>query len=117
MMRQTNSSYEYNSISGFYATIQNSYATINFQLGLKRVLSFWSSFITSAHINNYKYNSFARRDLRSNVDGTGLVKIKEVFFTRDSVHDRNAVIYRIVKPNVAPVSILQSFLPQGKKKT
>ena len=30
LMRQTNNSYEYNSISGFYATIQNSYATINF---------------------------------------------------------------------------------------
>eukprot|EP01046_Picozoa_sp_COSAG06_P083701 COSAG06_NODE_30575_length_536_cov_1.235698_2_plen_99_part_01 len=53
LMRQTNSSYEYNSISGFYATIQNSYATINFQLGLKRVLSFWASFITSSHINNF----------------------------------------------------------------
>ena len=34
-----------------------------------------------------------------------------------AVNDRNAVIYRIVKPNVAPVSILQSFLPQGQKKT
>ena len=97
LMRQTNSSYEYNSISGFYATIQNSYATINFQLGLKRVLSFWSSFITSAHINNYKYNSFARRDLRSNADGTGLVKIKEVFFTRDSVRFPQEYIMTTVK--------------------
>ena len=35
----------------------------NFQLGLERVLSFWSSFITSSHINNYQFNSFARADL------------------------------------------------------
>ena len=31
-----------------------------------------------------------------------------------AVNDRNAVIYRIVKPNVAPTSILQSFLPAKK---
>ena len=30
------------------------------QLGLKRVLSFWASFITSSHINNFAQNSFAK---------------------------------------------------------
>ena len=97
LMRQTNNSYEYNSISGFYATIQNSYATINFQLGLKRVLSFWASFITSQHINNFQYNSFARNDLRSNPDGTGLVKLKEVFFTRDAIRFPQEYIMTTVK--------------------
>ena len=58
------------------------YATINFQLGLKRVLSLWSSFIRSDHINNYSYNSFSRQDIR---DGTAHAGIKEVFFTRDSI--------------------------------
>ena len=82
LMRQANHSYDYNSISGFYATIQSSYATINFQLGLKRVLSLWSSFIRSDHINNYAYNSFSRQDIR---DGANHAAIKEVFFTRDSI--------------------------------
>eukprot|EP01046_Picozoa_sp_COSAG06_P000237 COSAG06_NODE_6_length_38168_cov_131.592398_36_plen_450_part_00 len=33
------------------------------------------------------------------------------------VNDRNAVVYRIVKPSVAPLSIIDSFLPQKKKPT
>jgi hypothetical protein len=97
LMRQKNSSYDYNSISGFYATIQNSYATINFQLGLKRVLSFWSSFITSSHINNYRYNSFARPDLRDDASGQVHAKLKEVFFTRDSVRFPQEYIMTTVK--------------------
>ena len=82
LVRQPNHSYDYNSINGFYATIQNSYATINFQLGLKRVLAFWASFIRSSHINNYQYNSFSRQDIR---DGGTHSAIKEVFFTRDAI--------------------------------
>lgn len=95
LMRQTNNSFEYNSISGFYATIQNSYATINFQLGLKRVLSFWASFITSSHINNFATNSFARNDLRSK--NNALVKLKEVFFTRDAIRFPQEYIMTTVK--------------------
>lgn len=97
LMRQKNNSYDYNSISGFYATIQNSYATINFQLGLKRVLSFWSSFITSSHINNYTYNSFARPDLRDDGAGQDHVKLKEVFFTRDAIRFPQEYIMTTVK--------------------
>jgi hypothetical protein len=97
LMRQKNNSYEYNSISGFYATIQNSYATVNFQLGLKRVLSFWSSFITSSHINSYNFNSFARPDLRDSNDGLTLAKIKEVFFTRDAIRFPQEYIISTVK--------------------
>ena len=81
-MQLDHHSYDYNSINGFYATIQNSYATINFQLGLKRVLAFWASFIRSSHINNYQYNSFSRQDIR---DGGTHSAIKEVFFTRDAI--------------------------------
>ena len=82
LMRQANHSYEYNSISGFYATIKNSYATINFQLGQSRVLSFFASFIQSNRLNNFTYDSFATPDLKN---GDTHINIKEVFFTRDAI--------------------------------
>jgi hypothetical protein len=37
LMNQTANSFEYNSISSYYAVINNSYATINLNLGLRRV--------------------------------------------------------------------------------
>ena len=73
------SAYEYNSISSYYATINQSYATVNFMLGLQSVLAVWSNFVPSDHINNYRYNSLATKELR---DSTGVCPIQELFFTR-----------------------------------
>ena len=72
-------SYEYNSISSYYATLNQSYATINFMLGLKSVLAVWTNFIRSEYINNYAHNSLATHEIR---DVAGVQPIEELFFTR-----------------------------------
>ena len=72
-------SYEYNSISSYYATLNQSYATVNFMLGLKSVLAVWTNFIRSNYINNYAHNSLATHEIR---DDTGVKAISELFYTR-----------------------------------
>jgi len=78
-------SYEYNSISSYYATLNQSYATINFMLGLKSVLAVWTNFIRSGYINNYAHNSLATHEIRG-IDATSgadtVQPIDELFFTR-----------------------------------
>ena len=50
LMNQTANSFEYNSISSYYAVINNSYATINLNLGLRRVLAeLWPPGSPSTH--------------------------------------------------------------------
>jgi hypothetical protein len=78
------SAYEYNSISSYYATINQSYATVNFMLGLKSVLAVWTNLIRSEFINNYAHNSLATTDIRD-VNASSLTEVKpiqELFFTR-----------------------------------
>ena len=53
------STFEYNSISSYYTTVNSANAIINFSLGLSRVLSVFCNFITSSHINNRGYNGMA----------------------------------------------------------
>jgi hypothetical protein len=78
------SAYEYNSISSYYATINQSYATVNFMLGLKSVLAVWTNLIRSEFINNYAHNSLATTEIRD-VNASSLTEVKpiqELFFTR-----------------------------------
>jgi hypothetical protein len=56
LMRQTANSFEYNSISSYYAVVNNNHATVNISLGLKRVLSVFCNFITASDINSYDAN-------------------------------------------------------------
>lgn len=83
LMNQTANSFEYNSISAYYAVINNNYATINLNLGLRRVLSVFANFIPSEQINNYSFNGMATYDIRqkdrSEADTT------EVIFTKGGV--------------------------------
>ena len=80
LMKQNANSFEYNSISSYYAVINNNHATINLNLGLKKVLSVFANFITASSINNYSKNSLETSNIRqqngSNVD------ITEVVFTK-----------------------------------
>tara|TARA_R110002012_G_C11581448_1_gene605420 strand:+ start:49 stop:1329 length:1281 start_codon:yes stop_codon:yes gene_type:complete len=52
---QANTSMEYNSISSYYQVLNSSYATINFNLGLSRVISAFVSFVKSEYINSYSH--------------------------------------------------------------
>ena len=77
LMEQNANSFEYNSISSYYAVINNNHATINLNLGLKKVLSVFANFITASSINNYSKNSLETSNIRqqngSNVDITEVV--------------------------------------------
>ena len=59
----------YNTISSFYDVVSASYSTINFNLGLSRVLGVWVNFIKGSSVNNYAENGFSIFPLQ-NVDGT-----------------------------------------------
>lgn len=53
------SSMEYNSITSFYGIVNSGYASIQYNLGLSRVLGAWLNFVPSEFINNYLYDGVA----------------------------------------------------------
>jgi len=65
----SNGAFEYNTISSYYDVVNASYATINFNLGLSRVLGAWINFIPTSNTNNYTKNGFRLGPLQ-NADGT-----------------------------------------------
>tara|TARA_R110000824_G_scaffold22998_4_gene83232 strand:+ start:1027 stop:2331 length:1305 start_codon:yes stop_codon:yes gene_type:complete len=78
---QTSSTYEYNSLTSYYQTINSGNGIINFQLGLSRVLGVFSNIIPASHINNLKFDGLATL-YPTNSDGTS-ADINELFFTRN----------------------------------
>jgi len=80
LMRQTANSFEYNSISSYYAVVNNNHATVNINLGLKRVLSVFCNFITASDINSYDANGMETLDIRQD-NGTGAT-LTDVVFTK-----------------------------------
>jgi hypothetical protein len=75
--------YEYNSISSYYQTINSGNGIINFQLGLSRVLGVFANIVPSSHINNVLYDGLATL-YPTNSDGSS-ADITELFFTRNGV--------------------------------
>lgn len=74
--------FEYNSISSYYTTINSANAIINFSLGLSKVLSVFCNFISAASINNRNYNGMLTSYNR-NAGNTGEVAyVKSLVFTR-----------------------------------
>lgn len=72
--------FEYNSISSYYTTINAANAIINFSLGLSKVLSVFCNFITASAINNRNRNGMLTS---YNRNGTGEVAyVKQLVFTR-----------------------------------
>tara|TARA_R110000796_G_scaffold60487_2_gene139925 strand:+ start:3571 stop:4875 length:1305 start_codon:yes stop_codon:yes gene_type:complete len=78
---QTSSTYEYNSLTSYYQTINSGNGIINFQLGLSRVLGVFSNIIPASHINNLKFDGLATL-YPTNSDGSS-ADINELFFTRN----------------------------------
>jgi hypothetical protein len=78
---QQSGTYEYNSLSTYYQTINSANGIINFQLGLSRVLGVFSNIVPAAHINNLSYDGLATL-YPTNTDGSS-ADIKELFFTRN----------------------------------
>ena len=73
--------YEYNSISSYYQTINSGNGIINFQLGLSRVLGVFANVVPASHINNFVFDGLATL-YPTNSDGLA-APIQELFFTRN----------------------------------
>ena len=79
-MAQTTNTFTYNSISSYYNTINSANAVLNFNLGLKSVLSAFMNIVPASHINNFKRDGLATVQF-TNSDGTN-AEIEQVVFTR-----------------------------------
>tara|TARA_R110000765_G_scaffold383657_1_gene475059 strand:+ start:1455 stop:2783 length:1329 start_codon:yes stop_codon:yes gene_type:complete len=78
---QQSGTFEYNSISSYYQTINSTNGILNFQLGLSRVLGVFSNLVPASHINNLVFDGLATM-YPTNSDGSAAV-IDELFFTRN----------------------------------
>ena len=58
--------FEYNSISSYFTSINSTNAIVNFNLGLRRVLGVFMNFIPSVRINNLLYEGLATDPLKNN---------------------------------------------------
>tara|TARA_R110002096_G_scaffold75117_2_gene177917 strand:+ start:734 stop:2083 length:1350 start_codon:yes stop_codon:yes gene_type:complete len=72
--------FEYNTISSYYASINSSNAIINFNLGMRRVLGVFANFLPSASINSLSADGTATPPL-INSDGS-VADVTQVVFTR-----------------------------------
>ena len=78
---QTSGTFEYNSISSYYQTINSANGILNFQLGLSRVLGVFANVAPASHINNLTFDGLATL-YPTNSDGSA-AEIDELFFTRN----------------------------------
>ena len=81
MKSRSSGTYEYNSISSYYQTINSGNGIINFQLGLSRVLGIFANIVPAAHINNVLFDGLATL-YPTNSDASS-ADITELFFTRN----------------------------------
>jgi hypothetical protein len=78
---QKSGTFEYNSISAYYQTINSANGILNFQLGLSRVLGVFANLCPAGHINNFLHNGLATL-YPTNSDASA-AEIDELFFTRN----------------------------------
>ena len=74
--------FEYNSISSYYTTINSANAIINFSLGLSKVLSVFCNFINASAINNRNFNGMVTGYNRNQGDTGAVAYVKSLVFTR-----------------------------------
>jgi len=72
--------FTYNSISSYYNTINSANAVLNFNLGLKSVLSAFMNVVPASHINNFRRDGLATLEF-TNKDGSN-AQIEQLVFTR-----------------------------------
>ena len=58
LMSRTEDAFNFNSISSYSTTLESTNSIINFQLGLRRVISVFANFVPSSFINNLSQNGF-----------------------------------------------------------
>ena len=72
--------FEYNSISSYFTSINSTNAIVNFNLGLKRVLGVFMNFIPSTRINNLLYEGLATDPIKNSTFAPA--QIEKVSFLR-----------------------------------
>ena len=89
---KSGSTYQYNSISSYYTSINSANAIVNFNLGLRNVLGCWCNFIEANRINNFQFNGLSTRWIHNGPAAgaaAGAVQppayIKTLIFTRGGV--------------------------------
>ena len=75
--------YQYNSISSYYTSINSALSVVNFNLGLRNVLGVWMNFIEANRINNWRYNSLSTRLIHNSTNNRA--PIRNLVFTRGGV--------------------------------
>ena len=74
------STFEYNSLSSYFASFNSTNAIINFNLGLNNVLSVFANTLPASHINNMAFDGFSTMP-PTNLTGS-VANIKQIIFTR-----------------------------------
>ena len=77
---QGGNTFEYNTISSYYSSINSSNAIINFNLGMRRVLGVFANFLPSASINSMRADGTATPPIINT--GGDVATINQVVFTR-----------------------------------
>ena len=65
LQSKAGNTYQYNSISSYYTSINSAQAIVNFNLGLRNVLGVFANFIPANRINNWRYNGMDTRWLHN----------------------------------------------------
>ena len=73
--------FEYNSISTYFTSVNSTNAIINFNLGLKRVMGVFMNFVPSSRINSYAHDGLATIPFY-NADDKTSAQIEKVSFLR-----------------------------------
>tara|TARA_R110002124_G_scaffold12031_1_gene57416 strand:+ start:3323 stop:4642 length:1320 start_codon:yes stop_codon:yes gene_type:complete len=81
LMKQTTGAFNFNSISSYMTTLESTNSIINFQLGLKRVISAFVNFVPSSFINNLSNNGYLTY-LPAKADGS-LVALNDIAFLKN----------------------------------
>ncbi len=87
MLKQMPNTFEYNTISSYFTSINSTQSVINFNLGLSRVLGVFCNFIESNKINNLEHDGLATDHLinKSPAGVLSSAPIRQLVFTRGGV--------------------------------
>jgi len=107
------STYQYNSISSYYTSINSANAIVNFNLGLRNVLGAWCNFIEAKRINNFQYNGLETRWLHN--ANMSPAYIKTLIWTRGGVkfpenYDTETIQKDTPANTFADPSVLSGFM-------
>jgi hypothetical protein len=81
LMKKTTGAFNFNSISSYMTTLESTNSIINFQLGLKRVISAFVNFVPSSFINNLAQNGYLTY-FPAKADGS-LVAVEDIAFLKN----------------------------------